>query len=56
MGDAATLHMLRLLKSTPALAYLDGHFHALAVGVTLLHIPAGAGTRHPTHRHRSVFS
>lgn len=56
MGDAATLCMLRLLENTSALTYLDGHFHALAAGVRLLHMPAGAGTHHTTHRHRSVFS
>lgn len=56
MRDAAALCMFQLLKNALALAHLDGHFHALAVGVRLLHIPAGTGTHRPTLRQRSVFS
>lgn len=46
-GDAATLSVLWLLKHTLALAHADGHFHASAVGVRLLHIPAGVVTHPP---------
>lgn len=46
-GDADTLSVLWLLKHALALARADEHFHALAVGVRLLHTPAGAGTHPP---------